>query len=393
MRLARRSFDPALAPFLWSRAAIWAGAILFYFWLRPDHPNKHGPTPGGHGYWLHLWANWDGAWFIQVAKHSYGHDIARAAFYPLYPWLLAVLGRVFLGHYVAAGVVISLAAAAAAFVLLRRLTALELGDDVARRATVLLAIFPLSFFLQAVYSESVFLALALAAFYAARRERWALAAAATVLAFLTRPTAVALWIGVLVLAWRSPLRGRALAWIAPTPLAFGIFPLVLWQQSGDALAFAHAEKYWHRSLSSLGPLGGIVDGTRAAAHGVHAIFATPTPADWTYPANLNLKQVAAVNVEAFAWLVLFLALTVIVWRRLGAPYGIFAALSLALPLSEPWNVFPLFSLPRFGLVVFPFFMALAALARSPRRYALLIVCSATLLAVEVARWALWRWVA
>jgi hypothetical protein len=393
MRLARRWLDPALAPFLCSRAAIWGGAVLFYFWLRPDHPNAHGPTPGGHGYWLNLWANWDGAWFIRVAQHGYGHDIARAAFYPLYPWLLAVVGRVFFGHYVAAGVVISLAAAAAAFVLLRRLTALELGEEAARRATLLLAIFPLSFFLQAVYSESLFLMLALAAFYAARRERWTLAAAAIALAFLTRPTAVALWIGVLVLAWRSPIRRPALAWIAPTPLAFGIFLLVLWQQSGDALAFAHAEKYWHRSLSSLGPLGGIVDGARAAAHGVHAILVTPTPADWTYPANLDLKQVAAVNVEAFAYLVLFVALTVVVWRRLGAAYGIFAALSLALPLSEPWNVFPLFSLPRFGLVVFPFFMALGALARSPRRYAVLIVCSTALLAIDVARWALWRWVA
>ncbi len=393
MRLARRSLDPALAPFLWSRAAIWAGAILFYFWLRPDHPYAHGPTPGGHGYWIHLWANWDGAWFAQIATHSYGTNAGTAAFYPLYPGLLAIVGRVFFGHYVAAGIVISLAAAAAAFVLLRRLTALELGEDAARRATVLLAIFPLSFFLQAVYSESVFLALALAAFLAARRERWALTAVASAFAFLARPTAIALWIGLLVLAWRSPLRRRALAWVAPTPLAFALFPLVLWQQAGDALAFAHAEKYWHRSLSPLGPLGGIVDGARAAAHGVHAIFVTPTPPDWTFPANLDLKQVAAVNVEAFGWLVLFLALTVVVWRRLGAPYGIFAALSLALPLAEPWNVFPLFSLPRFGLVVFPFFMALAALAHTRRRYTALLVCSATLLAVDVARWSLWHWVA
>ena len=393
MKPARRSLDPALAPFLWSRAAIWAGAVLFYYWLRPDHQNAHGPTPGGRGYWLHLWANWDGAWFEQVAKHGYDHEVARAAFYPLYPWLVGVLGRIFFGHYVAAGVVVSLAAAAAAFVLLRRLTALELGGDAARRATVLLALFPLSFFLQAVYSESLFLALALAAFYAARRERWTLAAAATALAFLARPTVFALWIGVLVLAWRSPLRRRALAWVTPAPIAFGIYPLVLWQQSGDALAFAHAEKYWHRTLSSLGPFGGIVDGARAAAHGVHAILVTPTPPDWTYPANLDLKQVAAVNVEAFAWLVLFVVLTVVAWRRLGAPYGVFAALSLALPLSEPWNVFPLFSLPRFGLVVFPFFMALATLARTRRAYAALIVVSTLVLAIDVARWSLWKWVA
>jgi hypothetical protein len=100
-----------------------------------------------------------------------------------------------------------------------------------------------------------------------------------------------------------------------------------------------------------------------------------------------------VNVEAFAYLVLFLALTVFVWRRLGAAYGLFAAVGLALPLAEPWNVFPLFSLPRFGLVIFPFFMALGALTRNRRAYAAVLACSAILLAVDVARWALWYWVA
>ena len=35
-------------------------------------------------------------------------------------------------------------------------------------------------------------------------------------------------------------------------------------------------------------------------------------------------RVAAVNLEAFAFLVLLVALTVIAWRRFGAPYGLFA---------------------------------------------------------------------
>jgi hypothetical protein len=213
------------------------------------------------------------------------------------------------------------------------------------------------------------------------------------LAFLTRPTALALWLALLVLAWRSPLRTRALAAVAPTPVAFGLFPLLLHEQTGDALAFAHAETYWHRSISSAGPFGGIYDGANAAAHGLHALFTTPTPPDWTYPANLTLPQVAAVNVEAFLWFVVFVALTVVVWRTLGAAYGLFAAVSLAIPLAEPWNVFPLFSLPRFGLVIFPFFMALGLLARTPRRATLLVVVGVTLLAVDVARWALWYWVA
>ena len=393
MRPAGRRLDPALAPFAWSRAAIWAAAILFAFWLRPDRPRLHGPTPGGSGYWYGLWANWDGAWFVQIAQHGYAAEGGTAAFYPLYPGLLAILGRAFGGAYVAAGIVLSLAAAAAAFVLLRRLTTLELGVENAHRATVALAVFPLSFFLQAVYSESLFLALVLGAFYAARRERWAFAAAAVALAFLTRPTALAVWAALLALAWQSPLRKRALALVAPTPIAFGLFPLLLQVHTGDALAFAHAETYWHRSVSSAGPFGGIYDGATAAAHGLHALFTTSTPADWTYPANLTLPQVAAVNVEAFLWLAVFVALTVVVWRTLGTAYGLFAVVSLAIPLAEPWNVFPLFSLPRFGLVIFPFFMALAVLAGTPRRATALAVIGATLLAVDVARWALWYWVA
>jgi len=392
MRLARR-LDPALVPFLWSRAAIWGAAILFAFWLAPDRPRRHGPTPGGNGYWLHLWANWDGAWFAQIAQHGYATTAGTGAFYPLYPAALAVLGRVFAGHYVAAGVVLALAACAAAFVLLYRLTALELGEDAARRATLALAVFPLSFFLQAVYSESFFLALAVGAFLAARTGRWTLAGAATALAFLTRPTAIGLWLALLLLAWRAPERRRALASVAPAPLAFGLFPLLLWRQTGDALAFAHDESYWHRSLSSLGPIGGIVDGARAFGHGIASLVAGTTPADWNYPANLTKPEVGGVNVEAFCWLVLFCVLAVVVWRVLGAAYGVFAAVSLLVPLAEPWQVFPLFSLPRFGLVIFPFFMVLGAVTRTRPRLTALVAISAALLAVDVARWALWYWVA
>jgi Mannosyltransferase (PIG-V) len=393
VRVAPRRLDPALAPFAWSRAAIFGFAALIAYWLSPDHPRAHGPTPGGHGYWYDLWANWDGAWFAQIAHHGYASGLGTPAFYPLYPAMLAVLGRVFAGQYVIAGIVLALSFAAISFVLLRRLTALELGPQVANRATLALALFPLSFFLQAVYSESLFLVLAIATFYFARKERWALAAAALALSFLARPTAIALWVAALILAWRSPLRRRALGWIVPTPLAFVAFPILLKHQTGDAFAFIHAEKYWHRSFSALGPLGGIVDGAKAAAHGVHAIIATSTPPDWTYPANLDLKQTAAVNVEAFAWLVLFLVLTVVVWRALGAAYGAYAAVSLAIPLAEPWNVFPLFSLPRFGLVIFPFFMALGLLARTRIRQTALIAVSTLLLAYLVGRWALWWWVA
>jgi hypothetical protein len=45
-------------------------------------------------------------------------------------------------------------------------------------------------------------------------------------------------------------------------------------------------------------------------------------------------------------------------------------------------------------VIFPLFLALAALtAGRPRLHTAVIVCSSMLLGVAVAQWALWQWVA
>ena len=69
-------------------------------------------------------------------------------------------------------------------------------------------------------------------------------------------------------------------------------------------------------------------------------------------------------------------------------------MSLAIPLSYPSTRWPLLSLPRFGLVIFPFFLALAAItAARPRLHTLLAATSALLLGIAVVQWALWQWVA
>jgi hypothetical protein len=64
-----------------------------------------------------------------------------------------------------------------------------------------------------------------------------------------------------------------------------------------------------------------------------------------------------------------------------------------IPLSVPSERWPLLSIQRFGLVVFPFFMALAVLGSRPRVHTGVVVVSAVLLGVVSAQWALWQWVA
>ena len=369
----------ALDVYLWSRAAIWSAAIFAFYWFEPNrHPQADrwdSPLIHDLGSFTDVWARWDSVFFVRIAEHGYDH--ASAAFYPLYPGLVAALGRVLGGHYVLAGIVISLAAALGAFLLLQRLAAERLGADGAQRAVVYLAVFPMTLFLQAVYSESLYLLLVLAAFLAAERGNFWIAGPLTGLAILTRVTGVALLPALAILAWRERDRVRAFAGLALAVPVAAIYPLVLWQQVDDPWAFWGAQDLWHRHFSWAGPFGGIWDAL----------------SKWT-PSHVGPQHAIAVNIEGLVALVLFSGLTVVAWRRFGAAYGLFAAVSLAIPLSYPSSRWPLLSLPRFGLVVFPFFLALAALTgERPRLHTAVVAISSLFLGVAVVQWALWQWVA
>jgi hypothetical protein len=405
-RTARRELrlppaaNPAPEIFLWSRAAIWAAALFALFVFVPNrHPRaaRWDDPSLTHdlGAVTDVWARWDSVWFLRIAEHGYSAASgAASAFYPLYPGAVAVLGRALFGHYVLAGVLISLAAALGSFLLLHRIAEERLGADGARRAVLYLAFFPFALFLQAVYSESLYLLLTLAAFMLAERRRFLAAGAVTGLALLTRPTGVALLPALALIAWQERDRLRAVASLAVAPLLFAAYPLYLWRAEGDPWAFLHAQRIWSRHLSPAGPLGGIWDGLRAGWAGVEQLAsASHTHVYWTAVQDTDPIRAATINLENLAFLVLFVALTVIAWRRFGAPYGLFAAVSLAIPLSVPSERWPLLSIPRFGLTIFPLFLALAVIGRRPRAHTAILCVSSLLLGVAVVQWALWQWVA
>jgi Mannosyltransferase (PIG-V) len=387
---------PAVATFLWSRAAVWLAAIWALVWFEPKPPplQRVWDVPQLHdlGYGLDVWAHWDSGWFLAIAEHGYASNDGTAAFYPLYPGLVAVLGRAFGGHYLLAGVLLSLACCAVSFVLLHRLAEARLGREAAGRAVLYLALFPMSLFLQAVYAESLFLALALATFVLAERGRFAWASLACGLALLTRPVGAALVLALAWLAWRSAARLRNLAWLGLVPLVFAAYPIGLQWQIHDWAAFLRTESIWHRQLSAAGPFGGIWDGLRAGWAGIRQLASGSAQHVYWPVENGEPLHVASVNVEALGFLALFLWLTWLAWQRLGTAYGLFAAGSLAIALSIPSETFPLLSLPRFGLVVFPFFLALALVGAEPRRHAAIVGASAVFLGVAVTQWALWQWV-
>jgi len=398
--LLPRASNPAPEIFLWTRAAIWAAALFAFFVFVPNRHPRAGRWDDPSlthdlGAITDVWARWDSVWFLRIAEHGYDAASGTAsAFYPLYPGTVAVLGRALFGHYVLAGILISLAAALGSFLLLHRLAEERLGADGARRTVLYLAVFPFALFLQAVYSESLYLLLTLAAFALAERRRFLAAGSVAGLALLTRPTGAALLPALGLLAWCERDRLRAVGSLAVAPLLFAAYPLYLWRAEGDPWAFLHAQRIWTRHVSPAGPLGGIWDGLRAGWAGVEQLASgSHTHIYWTPVQNTDPIRAATLNLENLAFLFLFVALTVIAWRRFGAPYGLFAAVSLAIPLSVPSERWPLLSMPRFGLTIFPLFLALASLGARPRAHTAILAVSSLLLGVAVVQWALWQWVA
>src|SRR5688500_17283128 len=176
-------------------------------------PGWPAPAGGGWSSAVTSWETGDALWYLRIASGGYATDDGSGAFFPLYPMLVRVVGELTGGRWLLAAFVVSNVALVAALVLLHRLTALEWSEEVARRAVVLLCVFPTGFFLLAPYTESLFLALALGCLYAARTRRWALAALLGFLAALTRSPGFLLALPLLVeagLQWRVSRSWRQL---------------------------------------------------------------------------------------------------------------------------------------------------------------------------------------
>lgn len=396
---ARRLPRYPLEVFFWTRLAIWLGTLLTYLvfeaqYAQPLHTGgAEDVVEHDVGWAVDVWGRWDSGWFLQIAQHGYVDPGHSTAFFPLYPLLMRGVGWFLLGHYLLAGVLVSLVTSAAAFVVLWSLAGELVGEDSARRSLLYLALFPTTLFLLAVYSESLYLLLSAAAFLYAVRGRWGRAGGAAGLAALTRVSGVMLLPALVVLAWRASERRGALMRLSLAVPIIALWPLYLGLKYHRPFVFLSAQRAgWDRRLSDAGPLGGgwdaLVDGWR----GIRQLVAG-SGHDYFPSADHSAMYGAGLNLEQLGYAILLVALGVYAWRRLGAAYGIFVLASLALPFSDPVPSSPLLSLPRFALGVFPVFFVLGTLGERPRLHTAFVSGFALLLGINLARWVLWLWVA
>jgi hypothetical protein len=345
-------------------------------------------------------AHYDGVWFLHVAVSGYPAG-QNATFFPLYPLAVRAVALLADHRYELAGIAVSTACFLVAALLLYSLVEREVGRRAALCTIAFLALFPTSFFFQAVYSESLLLVLSLACFWFLRRDRLVLAGVAALLATLTRVTGVLLLVPMAMTYFgggkAAARRGgaRAAALLLP-PLGLLGYCLYLWRVGGDPVAWSTQESEWGRQLTS--PLTTVWHATRAAWYAVRYIaVGKPAPLLQAYPGqamSFVQHEIAVVNLISFLALVFAAWALVVGWRRLPRSWTVYAAALIVVPLLQPRAQIPLMSMPRFVLCAFPLFasLGLATERRRTLRTVLLIGSSAALVYLT-GRFALWLFVA
>ncbi len=346
---------------------------------------------------LNPWAHWDGVWFIKIATSGYADGDGSTAFFPLYPLLLRWVGILFSNNLVITGVVISLICYTGCVWLLYRLVRSDFDEVIASRAVIFLALGPLSFFLQAVYTESLFLMLSLACFVFAREGRWRLAGLAGLLATLTRSTGVLLLVPMAYYYYEQ--RGWRL-WRTDSKVAnllMVVEGLLIWMAYlsltfGKPLLFSTAQAAWHRSPAA--PNYAVAKGIAAGVWGCAQLvwYGISHFASRLEPATLGLGH-AVNNLINLAF---FVPAALLLWygaRRLPRAYSWYALAALAYPLFFPSSVVPLMSYPRFALTTFPLYVALALWTRDkPRLHTTVLIVGTILLVVLTGKFAVFSWV-
>lgn len=210
LRAAARPHVPALV--LYGVAKL-VGLTVFACLLQYAGDYHKKPARfGGGAHWWDVLGTWDGWWYLQVAQHGYDPKLEHlapggmftvqqnsVAFFPLYPALIRMVSTVTglspFGAGLLVSVVSSFVAAAGIYAVVRTLAGVRAGTI----AAGLWAVAPGAGVEWAVYSESLFVALAAWCCYCVMTRRWTTAGVIACLAGLNRPTSAVL-IGAVGLA-------------------------------------------------------------------------------------------------------------------------------------------------------------------------------------------------
>ncbi len=331
--------------FLSTRIALTAIGLVSYAIL----PLGYGKQMSWSPYpWLDFWGVWDARWYMDIAEHGYSTatkladfpDQTNFPFFPLYPVLMKLLGRALGGRYFEAGLLISNACLLLSAYVLYKLVARSWGKKIALRSIKYLFLFPVSFILSGVFTESLYLLLSLLCFYWAKQKKWWLAGLCGAFLSATRILGILIALPLLFEYLQSiefkPGKIRASSlFLLLVPLGLVAFGWYNYRVTGDFFFFMTNQAAWDREL--INPVGAL---WQALAEGLGE------------PSVKKLIE-AAFFITAFGLLSAF-------YKTIGFSYWLLGMYSLVIPLTAG-----IASMPRFTLPIFPLFIVLATLSCKP----------------------------
>jgi hypothetical protein len=329
-----------------------------------------------------LYGKFDSGWYLAIIEWGYGKPPpdgkpSNHAFFPLYPTTAKVLHDTFAMDGFHAGLVVTYVCLFLAMSLFYREGVERLGERDAAAAVAFFLLFPTAFFLAAVYAESMFLLFALLAFQNARRGSAVKSALWGFLLGLTRASALAVAPALFLAALEKRLPDGRRPW--GRALVTGLVPaatVFLWIFGigwvyGEPGLFFRSMQGWHRGASSL-------SGIAAWVLSMKVRF---VDADWKRDPTLVLDYGAALVFAAVG----FYQLAKKRWAD-----AAWTGAAITLPMTTGLSG----GMPRFLMVVYPVYFALAEGSRGrPRVRLVWWIVSGGLLLAAAARFVNWHWVA
>jgi len=199
---------------------IWR-SVLFGVGAAADHFLKYAPTfpyydgilPSYHtARWFYSWANFDGVHYLTIADHGYIGTGLIQAFFPLLPYVFMHMPHEVIGdslNSLLLGLVLT-NGFAFGFVLVWFLFVKQMScgdkenaknDKLAYLSVAVFFTFPTALFFGALYTESLFLLLAVSSFLAAKKQKWWLVGVLIALASATRVVGVFLVPAMVIELW------------------------------------------------------------------------------------------------------------------------------------------------------------------------------------------------
>jgi hypothetical protein len=315
------------------------GSILYppTNWMPPDVPDVA---------FIEALVRWDAGWYGEIAQNGYWLKPGQqspVAFFPLYPLLIRAVTWLGVNRWVA-GITVSFLCAMFGLILFSR-WAKQVAAPVWQTAFWLLALYPFAEYLYGVvYSDALFLLLAVSAFLALERDRPGWSAVLGALACASRPVAPAVVIGLLVRSLeRRRLKNERVKLLDFVPALAGLgllaFMTYLEVRFDDPIAFATVQGApgwaqppgWHSWLK---------------VEWFKTMFPKVAPA-----IGVRLGGHALVTVLA-------LILVIPTFKKLGWGYGLFTLLIVGIPAVSSKDFQ---GLGRYVIAAFPLFVTLALL--------------------------------